>query len=100
VTVVGGVARLAPPGEPGPIAPPGEPGPIAGGTSRLVDVVRTAVASGVPLARAVRAASWVPAGVLGLRDVGGLVAGRRADVVVTDAGLRPQRVLRAGIDVG
>lgn len=84
VTVADGVARLT------------EGGSIAGGTSRLVDVVRTTVAAGVPLADAVRAASWVPARALGLRDVGGLVAGRRADVVVTDGDLRVVRVLRAG----
>lgn len=87
VTVAGGVARLA------------EGGAIAGGTARLLDVVRTTVAAGVPLLDAVRAASWVPARALGLTDVGGLVVGRRADVLVTDAALRPQRVLRAGSDV-
>jgi N-acetylglucosamine-6-phosphate deacetylase len=92
VTVRGGVARLTDPGDP-------EGGSIAGGTAHLLDVVRTTVAAGVPLAAAVRSASWVPARVLGRRDVGGLVAGRRADVLVTDARLRPVRVLRAGVPV-
>ena len=92
VTVRGGVARLTDPGAP-------EGGSIAGGTAHLLDVVRTTVAAGVPLVDAVRAASWVPARVLGRRDVGGLVPGRRADVVVTDAQLRPVRVLRAGVPV-
>ncbi len=87
VTVAGGVARLK------------DGGSIAGGTSRLLDVVRTTVAAGVPLAGAVRSASWVPARALGLTVVCGLVAGRRADVVVADADLRPVRVLRAGVDV-
>ncbi|WP_425956424.1 N-acetylglucosamine-6-phosphate deacetylase [Xylanimonas sp. McL0601] len=87
VTVAGGVARLT------------EGGTIAGGTARLIDVVRATVAAGVPLADAVRAASWVPARAFGLTDVGGLVAGRRADVLVTDAELRPVRVIRAGRDV-
>ncbi|QAY63264.1 N-acetylglucosamine-6-phosphate deacetylase [Xylanimonas allomyrinae] len=87
VTVAGGVARLT------------DGGAIAGGTARLIDVVRTTVAAGVPLADAVRAASWVPARALGLTDVGGLVAGRRADVLVTDDELRPVRVIRAGRDV-
>jgi N-acetylglucosamine-6-phosphate deacetylase len=41
----------------------------------------------------------VPARVLGLADVGGLVAGRRADVVVTDRELQVQRVLRGGVGV-
>jgi len=44
----------------------------------------------------VLAAATVPADVLGRRDLGALAAGRRADVVVTDADLRPLRVLRAG----
>jgi N-acetylglucosamine-6-phosphate deacetylase len=87
VTVADGVARLA------------EGGSIAGGTYHLLDVVREAVEAGVPLVDAVRAASWTPAGVLGLDDRGGLVAGRRADVVVTDADLRVLDVLRAGESV-
>lgn len=33
---------------------------------------------------------------LGLDDRGGLVAGRRADVVVTDGDLRVREVLRGG----
>jgi len=87
VTVAGGVARLT------------EGGSIAGGTYHLLDVVRETVAAGVPLVDAVRAASWTPAGVLGLDDRGGLVAGRRADVVVTDADLTVRAVLRAGASV-
>ncbi|MBD5786282.1 amidohydrolase family protein [Cellulosimicrobium terreum] len=87
VTVADRVARLT------------EGGSIAGGTFHLLDVVRETVSAGVGLVDAVRAASWTPAGVLGLDDVGGLVAGRRADVVVTDTDLRPLHVLRAGADV-
>jgi N-acetylglucosamine-6-phosphate deacetylase len=95
VTVHDGVARLTDPAHPDdPTA-----GAIAGGTARLIDVVRTTVAAGVPIVDAVRAASWVPARALGLQDVGGLVVGRRADVLVADAGLRPVRVLRGGSDV-
>ncbi|PFG43973.1 N-acetylglucosamine 6-phosphate deacetylase [Isoptericola jiangsuensis] len=92
VSVQDGVARVTDPTHP-------EGGPIAGGTSHLLDVVRATVAAGVDLVDAVRCASWVPAGVLGLTDVGGLLAGRRADVVVTDADLVVQRVLRAGAEV-
>ncbi len=84
VTVADGVARLT------------DGGAIAGGTSHLLDVVRATVAAGVPLVDAVRAASWTPAGVLGLDDVGGLVAGRRADLVVTDHDLSVHEVWRAG----
>jgi N-acetylglucosamine-6-phosphate deacetylase len=41
-----------------------------------------------------------PARLLGLSDVGDLVPGRRADVVVTDAELTPLAVMRAGRWVG
>jgi len=100
VLVRGGVARLA--GTEG--APDGGPEdgtpfdqrPIAGGTTHLLDVVRATVAAGVGLVDAVAAASATPAAVLGRADVGALAAGRRADVVETDADLRPLRVLRAG----
>ncbi|WP_448631593.1 amidohydrolase family protein [Cellulomonas soli] len=71
-------------------------GAIAGGVAHLMDVVRAVVAAGVPLVEAVRAASTTPARLLGRADVGALEAGRRADVVVTDAGLRVLRVTRAG----
>ncbi|MGF0117643.1 N-acetylglucosamine-6-phosphate deacetylase [Promicromonospora sp. Marseille-Q5078] len=92
VTVRDGVARLTDPADP-------EGGSIAGGTAHLVDVVRATVAAGVPLVDAVRSASWVPARVLGRADVGGLVVGRRADVVETDGDLRVRRVFRAGAPV-
>ncbi|MFC7877782.1 N-acetylglucosamine-6-phosphate deacetylase [Isoptericola sp. NPDC057391] len=92
VTVRDGVARLTDPADP-------DGGAIAGGTAHLVDVVRDTVEAGVPLVDAVRSASWVPARVLGLTDVGGLVVGRHADVVVVDADLRVRRVLRGGVEV-
>ena len=87
VEVSGGVARL--------VSSDG-PGAIAGGTARLLDVVRRTVAAGVPLADAVRSATATPAGLLGRTDVGHLTPGARADVLVTDAGLHPVAVLRAG----
>jgi N-acetylglucosamine-6-phosphate deacetylase len=87
VEVSGGVARLA----------TGDgPGAIAGGTARLIDVVRQTVAAGVPLADAVLSATATPAALLGRSDVGHLAAGARADVLVTDARLTPTAVLRAG----
>lgn len=97
VRVHEGVARIVP----APGAPDGEDeGAIAGGTAHLVDVVRSAVRGGVPLVDAVRSATAVPARVLGLTgEVGTLVPGARADVLVTDADLRPLRVLRHGVDV-
>jgi len=88
VRVAGGVARI--------VGQDGAAGAIAGGVAHLLDVVRSTVAAGVPLADAVRAATLTPAGVLGRDDLGALVAGRRADLLVTDGELRPLRVLRAG----
>lgn len=89
VTVEEGVATLT------------EGGAIAGGTAHLVDVLRLAVLeAGVELVAAVRAASTVPARVLGLEDeIGSLAAGRRADVLMVDRALRPVTVLRGGQEV-
>jgi N-acetylglucosamine-6-phosphate deacetylase len=92
VRVADGVARIL-------VEAPGEgqqAGAIAGGVAHLMDVVRSVVGAGVPLVDAVRAASTTPARVLGRGELGALEAGRRADIVVTDADLRVQRVLRAG----
>ncbi|MBO3086356.1 N-acetylglucosamine-6-phosphate deacetylase [Cellulomonas fengjieae] len=86
VRVADGVARVA-----------DEGGAIAGGVAHLLDVVRHVVAAGIPLADAVLSAASVPADVLGRRDLGALAAGRRADLVVTDHGLAPLRVMRAGV---
>lgn len=85
VVVHDGVARLA------------QGGAIAGGTAHMVDLVRHAVAAGVPLADAVTAAATTPATVLGRPDIGALEVGRRADLLVVDAHLRPLRVMRAGV---
>lgn len=89
VTVEEGVATLT------------EGGAIAGGTAHLVEVLRHAVLeAGVELVAAVRAASTVPARVLGLEDeIGYLAAGRRADVLMVDRALRPVTVLRGGREV-
>jgi N-acetylglucosamine-6-phosphate deacetylase len=87
VEVRDGVARLA------------DGGSIAGGTSRLLDVVRRQVGAGLDPVRMVAAASVRPAAVLGRHDVG-LAVGNRADLVVTDAAWHPQQVMRAGAWVG
>lgn len=72
-------------------------GAIAGGTATLLDVVRSAVAAGVPLQGAVHAATAVPASVLGLSaQIGDLRAGMRADVAVVDGDLNLAGVLRRG----
>jgi N-acetylglucosamine-6-phosphate deacetylase len=95
VDVRDGVARLA---------ADDAPGAIAGSTARLVDVLRRTVRdAGVGLPEAVTAATATPARLLGLDDeVGDVTVGRRADLLLTDADLRPEAVLRAGrwVDVG
>ncbi len=73
-----------------------EGGAIAGGTAHLIDVVRTTWHGGVDLVDAVYAASVQGAQILGDSSVGALRAGLWADVVVTDADLRPVAVLRRG----
>ena len=73
-----------------------EGGAIAGGTAHLIDVVRTTWQGGVDLVDAVYAASVQGAQILGDPTVGALRAGLWADVVVTDAELRPVTVLRRG----
>lgn len=86
VTVKNGVATLT------------EGGAIAGGTAHLLDVVRFAhLDAGVPLERAVLAATATPARVLGRADIGQLREGARADLVLVDAeGLSPVRVIHGG----
>ena len=85
VTVAAGVARVD------------ATGAIAGGTSTLLDVVRSCVAAGVPLRDAVTSASAVPASLLGLpAQAGDLRAGMQADVVVLDQDLNLTAVLRRG----
>jgi N-acetylglucosamine-6-phosphate deacetylase len=107
VTVAGGVARLledpADPGRAdnsGPGAAPGQAaaiGAIAGSTATLADVVRHAIAAGLPVPDAVAAASTTPARVLGLGDrTGALGPGLAADLVVCDDDFRPRAVMRQG----
>jgi len=85
VLVQDGVARLA------------STGSIAGGTAAMADLVRNAVGAGVPLADAVSAAAAVPAGVLGRGDeLGSLIPGAAADLLVLDEALVPVRVMRRG----
>ncbi|MCF2706613.1 amidohydrolase family protein [Arcanobacterium haemolyticum] len=83
VHVTNGIARL-------------RGGNLAGGTSHLIDIVRTVVTAGIPLVDAVRMASTTPADVLGRSDLGRIAVGARADFVVVDDDLRPQRVIKDG----
>jgi N-acetylglucosamine-6-phosphate deacetylase len=72
-------------------------GTLAGGSGSLLDVVRCTVQAGVDVVDAVRSATAVPAGVLGLADeLGALRVGLRADAVVVDEDLTLRGVLRGG----
>ncbi|MEO6531649.1 MAG: amidohydrolase family protein [Specibacter sp.] len=85
VTVTNGVATLD------------STGSIAGGTATLLDVLRRTTGAGVKFTDALKSATVVPAAVLGLTDeVGSLRRGLRADLLIVDAGLALQRVMRAG----
>ncbi|MFD3510825.1 N-acetylglucosamine-6-phosphate deacetylase [Nocardia sp. NPDC058666] len=92
VRVHDGVARLA--------TDDGSTGAIAGGTARLIDVLRwTVFVAGIALADAVTSATRTPARVLGLEgERGSLTVGTRADIVVTDQSLQPRRVFVAGTE--
>src|SRR5580704_8393660 len=90
VDVAGGVARLG--GD-----QPGTAGAIAGSTATMADVVRHAIAAGLPVTAVAAAASTTPARVLGLGDrTGALRAGLDADLVVCDEEFRPCAVMRQG----
>jgi len=86
VSVAGGVARLLE-----------DRTAIAGSTATLADVVRHAVAAGLPVSDVAAAASTTPARVLGLADrTGALSPGLSADLVVCDDDFRPRAVMRHG----
>lgn len=85
VVVAGRVARLA------------RDGSIAGSTLTMDAALRQAVHAGVSIVDAARMAATTPARAIGLSDsVGALTPGLRADVVILDAALQVQRVMRAG----
>jgi N-acetylglucosamine-6-phosphate deacetylase len=75
VVVEGGIARLVrPDGEP--------PGAIAGSSLTMIAAVRNSLRQGASPADVARAASTVPARLLGLSDRGSIEVGKRADLVV------------------
>ena len=89
VNVAGGVARLA--------DRTGTAGAIAGSTATMADVVRQAVAAGLPVPDVAAAASTTPARVLGLADrIGALRPGLQADLVVCDDDFRLSAVMAGG----
>jgi N-acetylglucosamine-6-phosphate deacetylase len=74
----------------------GPAGILAGSVLTMIEAVRNLHALGVPLERALDAASAVPARVLGLGDTGRLDLGVPADVVVLDDNLEVESVLVGG----
>jgi N-acetylglucosamine-6-phosphate deacetylase len=86
VAVAGGAARLAGTDR------------LAGSTLTMDEALRRAVRKvGLPIETASAAASGNPAQVLGIADrVGAIAAGLQADLVVLDADLAVQRVMRRG----
>ena len=86
VAVSGGVAALK------------SNGALAGGTATLLEVVRRTIEAGVAPEDAVKAATLVPARILGREDqIGSLKPGMRADIVAVDADFGLAAVLRGGL---
>lgn len=69
-------------------APRRPDGTLAGSMLTMDAAVRTAVSAGITLEHACRAASTVPARLMGLEDRGELTPGRLADLVALDDGLQ------------
>jgi N-acetylglucosamine-6-phosphate deacetylase len=74
----------------------GPDGQLAGSVLTMIEAVRNLHALGVPLSKALEAASTVPADVLGIPGVGRLAPGAPADIVVVDDNLQIERVLVGG----
>jgi len=75
-------------------------GTIAGSCTNLYDCMTTAVTMGVPLAEAVRSATWNPAHELGvLSQLGSIANGKLADFVICDGALARQAVYIGGEQV-
>jgi N-acetylglucosamine-6-phosphate deacetylase len=74
----------------------GPEGQLAGSVLTMIDAVRNVHALGIPLAEALTAAATVPARIAGRPDLGRLVPGAPADVVVLDDNLEIVRVLLEG----
>jgi N-acetylglucosamine-6-phosphate deacetylase len=74
----------------------GPDGVLAGSVVTMIESIRNLHGLGVPLEEAVAAATFVPARVLGLEDVGRLDVGLPADVVVLNDRVEIERVLVGG----
>ena len=75
-----------------------EDGTIAGSATCLAECFRRAVSFGVPLDAALRAATINPAQAVGLFDeLGSITAGKRADILVLDETLHPEKIFIGGV---
>lgn len=71
---------------------------VAGSVALFPDCLRRWVRlCGFPLCEAIRAAGWNQLRSLGVRDRGDIAPGQRADLVLVDDRLSPQRVLVGGV---
>lgn len=76
-----------------------EDGTIAGSATCLAECFRRAVSFGVPLEDALRAATINPAQAVGLYDeLGSITEGKRADVLVLDDKLQPEKIFIGGVE--
>ncbi len=71
-------------------------GDLAGSALTLDAAVRGACALGIPLAEVLAAVTETPARLLGRSDIGQLVPGARADIVVLDDALAVHAAYRDG----
>ena len=74
----------------------GPEGQLAGSALTMIEGVRNLMALGVPLPDALQAAAAIPARIAGRADLGRLVPGSRADVVVLDDRTEVVRVIVDG----
>jgi len=76
-----------------------EDGTIAGSATCLAECFRRAVSFGVPLEQALRAATINPAQTIGLfGELGSITAGKRADVLLLDETLHPEKIWIGGVE--
>ena len=71
-------------------------GTLAGSCISVGEAVRRAVKFGIPVERAIAAATSIPARAARLTDCGELAPGKRADVTVLDADLNVKMVFVGG----
>jgi N-acetylglucosamine-6-phosphate deacetylase len=73
-------------------------GTLAGSVLTMDAALRNVVALGAPFEEAVQACTETPARLLGRTDLGRLVPGGPADLVVLDDALAPRRTITAGVE--